>query len=476
MSPPVLTPGGSRRRRWPWILGVGALLAIGAAIAVYFIFIKAPGNVSHPNVEFHAPPKPPAAPPKPKVTKRDTGYDWPLYGYDLGRTRYLPGVRLRPPFVRSWTIPGSKLIEFQPVLMSGRLYYQKNDGEIYSASAETGRVRWRRRIGGLSASAPAAAGGKVYAVVNKGGYGGIAGSGPAKILAIDGRTGRTRWAKRLGSAAESSPLVHAGRIWLGSQDGTVYCLLATSGRIVWRYNAGGAVKAAPAYSQGRVFVVTYGGSVIALRAKSGHVIWRAGTSGRSFGRAGNFYGTPAVAFGRVYAGNTDGRVYSFAASSGRLAWARGTGSYVYAAPAVADVPGMPPAVFIGSYSGGFYALDARSGSVIWSRSGYGKISGAASVIGHVVYFSSLSARRTWGLSAKTGRVLWSLGRGAFNPAISDGKRLYITGYSTMYGFTSRAQLRRDRADERRLARAARQRARQTKHAVKKAKRKQKRKH
>ncbi len=229
------------------------------------------------------------------------------------------------------------------------------------------------------------------------------------------------------------------------------------------------MKAAPAFSQNRIFVVSYGGSVTALRAKSGSVIWRAGTSGRSFGRAGNFYGTPAVAFGRLYAGNTDGRVYSFAASSGRLAWAHSTGSYVYAAPAVADVPGMKPAVFIGSYTGQFMALDARSGSTIWSKGGNGKISGAASVIGRVVYFSSLSGRRTYGLSAKTGRTLWSFGRGAFNPAISDGKRIYITGYSSEYAFTTRSQLRRDRLAERKL------RDHRAKAAKKKTKKKKKRK-
>lgn len=460
------------RRRWPWLVITLAVIA-GAALAVYFAFIKAPGNVSHPNVEFTAPTPAPA----PKHTKRDTGYDWPLYGYDLGRTRYLAGVDLKPPFVQEWIRPGSKLIEFQPVLASGRLFFQKNDGELYSVDAQTGRVRWRRAIGGLSASAPAAAGGKVFAVVNRGGAGGIAGAGPGKVVALDARTARIRWSTKLGSASESSPLVHDGRVWVGSQDGTVYCLLATSGRIVWRYHAGAPVKAAPAFSQGRIYFGDYGGGVTALRALSGRVAWRAGTSGRSFGRAGSFYATPAVAFGRVYIGNTDGRVYSFAASSGRLAWAHSLGGYVYAAAAVANVPNMPPAVFVGSYGGRFYALDARSGNEIWSRPAGGTVSGAASVIGRVVYYSTLSGRRTYALSAKTGHVLWSLGNGAFNPAISDGKRVYITGYSTIYGFTTRRQLRLDRLDLARRQKAARAKQKPAQPKPKRAaKKKQQKKH
>ncbi|MEA2426193.1 MAG: hypothetical protein QOH13_2603, partial [Thermoleophilaceae bacterium] len=136
-------------------------------------------------------------------------------------------------------------------------------------------------------------------------------------------------------------------------------------------------------------------------------------------------------------------------------WAHSTGSYVYAAPAVASVPGGKPAVYIGSYTGQFFALDARSGSVLWVHSGPSKISGAASVIGSVVYYSSLSARRTYALSAKTGRTLWSLGKGAFNPAISDGKRIYITGYSSIYAFTTRRELRLERRAAAKQKRAAR---------------------
>src|SRR5262245_38405465 len=98
---------------------------------------------------------------------------------------------------------------------------------------------------------------------------------------------------------------------------------------------------------------------------------------------------------------------------------------------------MPPAIFAGSYSGTFYAFDARSGNVLWTHHAGGTISGAASVIGKIVYFSTLSKRTTTGLDPRTGRVVWSFQRGAFNPAISDGLRLYLTGYSTVYGLRPR---------------------------------------
>ena len=240
-------------------------------------------------------------------------------------------------------------------------------------------------------------------------------------------------------------MVVGGVVYLGSEDGTVYAIKAKTGRILWTYEAGGAVKAGLAYSGGRLFFGDYNGQVTALRAKDGSRIWRTGTEGRSFGRSGNFYSTPAVKYGRVYLGNTDGFVYSFAARDGELAWRHHTGSYVYAAPAVARVPGTPPTVYIGSYDNHFYALDARSGKVRWRHDAGGRISGAPSVIGRVVYFSELENKTTSGLDVRTGRRVFKLSSGAFNPAISDGRRLYVTGYSSLFAFEPRKRGRRKRS-------------------------------
>jgi len=217
-----------------------------------------------------------------------------------------------------------------------------------------------------------------------------------------------------------------------------------------------------ALSDGKLYFGDYGGRVYAIRQESGRQVWRASTHGRSFGRGGNFYSTPAVAFGRVYIGNTDGRVYSFSAAGGRLAWSRSTGGYVYASPAVAEVPQAPPMVYIGSYSGRFYALDARSGAVRWSRGGNGRISGAASVIGDIVYYADLGRKRTIGLGARTGRKLFEHERGSYNPVVSDGRTIFLTGYHALYALApltaadkaARAELARRRATRHRADRKA----------------------
>jgi outer membrane protein assembly factor BamB len=267
------------------------------------------------------------------------------------------------------------------------------------------------------------AGGSVYVVLLDDG------SGHGRVIALRSSDGFIRWTHRLPSRAESSPMLQAGRLYFGTEDGTVYSLRARSGRVVWTYHAHGAVKGSPTLVSGRLYFGDYGGHVQAVRAVDGHRIWDSGA-----GSGGTFYATAAFAFGRVYVGNTDGREYSFAAADGKLAWAKQTGSYVYSSAAVRDVPGLGPTVYFGSYDGHLYAVNARTGTVRWSYRSGGKISGSPTMIGNTVYVADLSRHVTIGVDALTGRRVFRRGDGAFDPAISDGKRLILTGTNSLTAY------------------------------------------
>lgn len=426
-----VSSGRRRRRRWPFVLLALLLLAGGAGAVAYLEFGKAPGDVTNPDVEF-AEPDPGGGESPRRERRRDTRVLWPTYGFTPQRTRHLQ-ADIGPPFRRLWTFGGSKLIEFPPVYAKQTLFFMKNNGEAYAVSSRTGHVRWRKRLGQLAASSPSYSKGRVYFTTLSG-----------RIVALRARDGRTLWAKDLPSRSESSPLAMDGRVYFGSEDGTVFALRAKDGREVWTHRAAGAVKAALTYSDGKLYFGDYAGQVTALRIGNGSVAWRAGTEGRSFGRSGNFYSTAAVAFGRVYLGNTDSRVYSFSARSGELAWSKSTGAFVYAAPAISEEP--KPSVYIGSYDGTFYALDARNGETRWTHEAGGRISGSSTVVGDIVYFSNLGKKSTTGLDITSGDVVWTFGRGAFTPVISDGERLYVTGYSSLYAFEQRE--RRERQSRR----------------------------
>ena len=410
-----------RRRRWPFIAGAVALLLAGAGVFVYFNYVKKPDITYDPNAAFEDPQPPAKKKPKPETFK------WPIYGFTPERSRFLD-ADIRPPFKKQWKFSkGHGLIEFQPVLANRVLYYVNNGGTAYAVDAKTGKQKWNRRVASLNACSPAWNKGRIFIATLK----------PGTITALNAKNGHKIWKKRLPSRAESSPIVVKGVVYFGSENGTVYAYRAKDGRKVWTYHAGGAVKGGLAYSEGVLYFGDYAGAMTAVRAKNGSKVWSTGTSGATFGRSGHFYSTPAVAFGRVYVGNTDSFVYSFVASSGHLAWRHGTGSYVYAAPAVGSVPRLGPTVFIGSYDGNFYALDAKSGRTRWTHRDGGRISGAPTVVGKYVYYSSLGNHDTSGLDVRSGKRAWKFPHGAFNPVISDGKRLYLTTNSTVFGLVSK---------------------------------------
>jgi outer membrane protein assembly factor BamB len=414
----------SRRRLVIW-LGLAAVLLVAAGAAAYVLFSG--GDVSNSNVEFRA--EPTETPSPSPATKREDDFVWPLYGFSPTRRHYLAAPKtLRPPFKKTWSWNANSLLEFTPVIAEGKLFVIKNNGGVYAIAQRNGKPVWRRDMGQLAASAPAYANGRIYVTIlerdrkSKGG----------RVSALRARDGKLLWSKPLPSRSESSPLFADGHVYFGSENGTVYALRAKDGSVAWRYKAAGAVKGALALAEGKLYFGDYGGRVHAIRQSSGKRVWSVGTNGARFGTSsGQFYASAAVAYGRVYIGNTDSNVYSFSASSGKLAWRTGTGNYVYASAAVAQVPGGKPTVYVGSYDARFYALDAKTGKVRWTRKAPGRISGAATVVGDIVYFGDLKSRTTTGLGARTGRKVFRFGRGGFNPVVSDGRFLYVVGYSSL---------------------------------------------
>jgi outer membrane protein assembly factor BamB len=410
------------------LAGLIVLAIGGGALAAYLYEKHRTGNIYHPHAVF----VPQPTPTLPKVKGQDR-FAWPLYGYTKNHTRFFPAsATMKPPFRTVWARGGGALLEFPPVMWGNRIFQLGDDATLRAIDKYTGLDLWRRRMGALSASTPAVSGTTVYATVLSRSPGSQAG----RVVALNTLNGHFRWSRDLPSRAESSPLLDKGKLFLGSQDGTVYALDAHNGSVLWTYHAAGAVKASPSLAGGVLYFGDYSGELQAVGEEHGHRLWRSGSGGALLG-SGTFYSTPAVMYGRVFLGNTDGRVYAYDASTGKLDWAVQTGAYVYASPAVTNAPGLGPTIYLGSYDGTFYAVNARSGHVEWHYRAGGKISGSATIVGDIVYFADLGAHRTIGLGISTGKVVFSMGTGSFDPVISDDHYLYLSGITGLYALVPR---------------------------------------
>lgn len=403
-----------RRRRVPRALIGGAVGLIALGVGVYIWLSNRNQDVHNGSkVEFNA-----AQKPKPKG---DGTTPWPFYHYDLAHTAYLR-ANLKPPFRTRWFFKGHVLMEFPTTVVDKSVYFVRNNGSAYRIDAQKGRVKWKKQIGSLAASTPAYWHGMVFITLLS----------PGKLVALRASDGKRMWQKTLPSRSESSPIIHQGVLYFGTEGAGVYAVYAKTGRTKWTAGTGGAVKGSPALVGGTLYVGDYSGRMYALWAKTGRQRWSAGTSGSKFGfSSGQFYSTPAVGFGRVFAGNTDGKVYSFGAKTGALAWSKTTGGYVYSSPAIVDVDGLGPTVYIGSYDGTMYALDARTGSTHWTAKPGGRISGGVTVIGRIAYWADLDSKSTFGANVRSGKLVFKRRGGAYNPVVSDGKALYVTGYNTI---------------------------------------------
>jgi outer membrane protein assembly factor BamB len=401
-----------------------AVLAVGVAVVVVLVASGSTHDSPPRPVKAATPPPPP---PAPKPHPKPTDDPWPLYGYNLGRTRFFPGAaKLHPPFNIGWRYRDHALLEFPPVIYDNTLYFQDADGRAKAVNTMNGRIIWLRKIGSLAASSPALdIQHKLVIFTLLSATPGASNPGNGRVVALEMKTGKVAWSHGLPPGSESSPLVHGLSVFLGDQSGTVYSYRTYDGHLNWTFQASGGVKGGVAFAHNTIYFGDYGAHVHALNAATGHEIWSA-SGGDSF------YSTPAVAYGRVYLGSTSGTVYAFWANSGATAWTASTGAYVYASPAVADVPGLGPTVFIGSYDGTFYAYNAASGGVRWSHSAGGRIDGSGTVLGNVIYYSDLGSNTSAGLDLRTGRKVFSFPDGEFSPVITDGKVVFLIGYSTIY--------------------------------------------
>ncbi|HWM62762.1 MAG TPA: PQQ-binding-like beta-propeller repeat protein [Solirubrobacterales bacterium] len=356
--------------------------------------------------------------------------DWPLFGRVPERTHYLPAERrgLDPPLREAWSINTHGLIEFPPALAGGVAYVVNKFGNLRAVRLDDHRTLWERvrdpRDTGkpTDVTAPVYSEGRVYIAFLDG-----------ELVALDAATGKPEWKRDLGSHLESSPMAVNGMLYIGSDKTNVIALRAKDGSIAWQYNAPGAIKASPTFHDGRVYVADYESAMFCLDAGTGKLLWRTNTSkAPPFGRGG-FYSSPAVGFGRVYAARDDGTVYAFDEETGKVEWFFETNNYVYGSPALAEVPGTPPTVYIGSYDEHFYALNALTGKPRWKFDVGGPVPGTATVIGHTVYTSSFKTREAIGIDVHTHRKTFELRQAGYTPTVSDGRRLYLIGYFELIG-------------------------------------------
>ena len=96
-----------------------------------------------------------------------------------------------------------------------------------------------------------------------------------------------------------------------------------------------------------------------------------------------------------------------------------------------------PADTVPGTDGEVVAYAVGTGAERWRFRTDGSISGSASLVDGIVYFSN-GSHHTYGLDARTGRVVWRFPAGEYTPVVADRHRLYVVGYRLVYGLAPRS--------------------------------------
>jgi outer membrane protein assembly factor BamB/serine/threonine protein kinase len=246
----------------------------------------------------------------------------------------------------------------------------------------SGGTDWSFETGGGIHSSPAVFEGKVFVGCNDG-----------HVYCFDVENGCSRWKFDAGDRVVSSPAVVEGRLFVGSLDGRLYCVDTAEGEKAWDFRTGGWVVSSPAVSEGRVFVGSFDGKMYCCDAATGKPVWEfdAGSPVRS---------SPAVAGGRVVFAGYDRALHCCDVATGRHLWTLETDGRMDASPAVAD-----GRVFIGDDCCWLYCVDAETGKVAWkSLTTAGLHSSPAAADGRV--FVGNYDRSVHCFDAAKGKELW----------------------------------------------------------------------
>ena len=188
------------------------------------------------------------------------------------------------------------------------------------------------------------------------------------------------WETKIRDAAKfwSSACVAEGRLFIGSQNGNLYCLDATNGKHLWTYetDTGQPIFSSPLVAQDTVYFAGYeriyaipstGPSADPVKAQDKVWTFR---FGKSTGGVNNVVaGSPAIRDGKLFIGAVDQYFYCFdAAVGGKPLWETYTpyrGQHAFASSPALDRGKVFAATGNQSGSGRLYCFDQAKGAILW---------------------------------------------------------------------------------------------------------------
>ncbi|MFW5771275.1 MAG: PQQ-binding-like beta-propeller repeat protein [Spirochaetota bacterium] len=275
-------------------------------------------------------------------------------------------------------------------MVSGHIGYYQNmvftgteKGILYAFSRD-GKMLWKRSLHRKIESTPAFSGNSLYIVAHD-----------EKLYSIDTRNGTIQWQKPVfGSLLfGAKPVVVENTILLVTAYGRVYAF-SKKGEELWQNDLDAGVYSSPTVSGEKLYIGTDDHSVYCLDVSNGKIQWKFSTDSRIV------TSSPEVKKGTVYVGAYSGSLYAIDADRGEQKWIFKADTSIMASPVIYNEK-----VYVTSMAGVLFALDENNGEVKWKYNSGKSISFSTVVANNLVYMAS--GNKVSAVNAVSGSLQWS---------------------------------------------------------------------
>jgi outer membrane protein assembly factor BamB len=287
-----------------------------------------------------------------------------------------------------------------PLFEEGMVYVSSITGRIFALNLSKKEIKWCLNVGSPIVSTPLLHNQILLVATYDSWVKGTAFAGKNFLFGIDRENGKEIWKfETLGNVFSSPCIVDDTITIIGSLSNAVFALQGNSGDLLWKFETGGQVWSSPSYNGSKIFIGSDDGFLYCLD-QDGKLLWKTKLNGkiRSSSPCLSFYEeSPSV-----FIGTYSGGIYCLSQLTGKIKWRKQINQPVMASPGI-----IKDKAFFAASDNKIYCLQKNDGSKVWDFETGGKIWSSPSIseYDNVLFLGSLDAH-IYGIDIDTGKHTW----------------------------------------------------------------------
>lgn len=243
---------------------------------------------------------------------------------------------------------------------------------LFGIDVESGKQIWKFEVPGDVFSSPCIVDSKMI----------IVGSMSNTVFALQVNSGDLLWKFETGGQVWSSPSYNGNKIFIGCDDGFLYCL-DQDGKLLWKIKLNGKIRSSsPCLSSNEgnplIFIGTYSGGMFCLNQSTGSIKWTRQISSPVMA-------SPAIINDRVFFATSDKKMYCLQQNNGSKVWDFETGDKIWSSPSISEYDNI---LFFGSLDSHIYGIDIDTGWQTWKFPTMSMIDSSPAIVNNMLFMGS----------------------------------------------------------------------------------------